>query len=152
MLQIILDFSFLSTAGIVSTLERLVMACTQFRQSPANSVFFGISQFALDGIKLFCKVITCNSISVIVLQYSILLLYIYVLLFDHTIITTRYTINYQSSLVCIMIASLVELLATATISFAIQNSFNVIAVDRLIILFVILEVTATLIQYVLMSF
>ena len=45
----------LISSGISSSLERVLLASTQQRQSPINALLFGLSNFLLDGIKLFLK-------------------------------------------------------------------------------------------------
>lgn len=45
-------------AGICSVFERVLLACTQQRQSPANATAFGVANLVADGLKLFSKLAT----------------------------------------------------------------------------------------------
>ena len=64
---------FLISSGVSSALERSLLAATQQRQSPSIATFFGISNFILDGIKLFSKTVnTPNNIFMAVVAIGFL--------------------------------------------------------------------------------
>jgi NADH:ubiquinone oxidoreductase subunit H len=63
----------LLVSGISSVVERSLLAATQQRQSPANASLFGLLNFALDGVKLFSKVLQTTAGSLLVLSVVLVL-------------------------------------------------------------------------------
>ena len=41
--------------GFISFIERVLLACTQYRQGPSSSFLHGVAHIILDGIKLYSK-------------------------------------------------------------------------------------------------
>ena len=54
--------------GFISFIERVLLACTQYRQGPSSALLHGVAHIILDGIKLYSK----SSLDVLIIASGII--------------------------------------------------------------------------------
>ena len=141
--------ALLLSSGIVSVIERILLAVTQQRQSPINASLFGILNLVFDGIKLFSKVSSEFS------SVSSSVLFAGLLVFSATLMDISFTVSSNLALtvfLLFLVFWLAELFSLSEFFLAIvsRNHFVFLALSRAAVISVLL--TLTLEVLVIISF
>lgn len=140
----------LSTSGVSSAVERSLLASTQQRQSPSLTALAGFSTFILDGVKLFSKVITSCSMTVLTLPVMAATLYTTLLLFDNVVSITQPMSLIALELTCWLLISILEFVSLGTIG-RVQNNYASVVLVRAVEILVVAELTLGFVMTVLLQ-
>jgi len=133
----------LLVSGISSVVERALLAATQQRQSPVNASLFGLLNFALDGVKLFSKILQTTSVALTVLTV-ISVLFVEAIITDAQFAVTDLAVLTLLQFPFWAFAVTLEVVSMSSFS-SVQNSYVSLAYVRLFEIFALAEVVVSVV-------
>ena len=119
------------------------MAATQQRQSPVNASLFGLMNFALDGVKLFSKILQTTSVALVVLTV-VSVLFVEAVITDAQFGVTEIPVIALLQVPFWAFAVTLEVVAMSSFS-SVQNSYVSLAYVRLFEMFALAEVVVSVV-------